>query len=111
VLVASSLLAAVCPVRLQQKLEIYTGGSEDIHVFPGFNGRLVTKSPCPIAPGPKKISYDRFLRFVSLWFSGVMGVSGEAFRKYIATQSGRSGGASAASNGGVPAELWGHHRD
>ena len=48
---------------------------------------------------------------MSLWFSGVMGVSVAAFRKQIATQSGRSGGASAASNGGVPAELWGQHGD
>jgi len=35
----------------------------------------------------------------------------EAFRKQFATQSGRSGGVSAASNGGVPAELWGQHGD
>jgi hypothetical protein len=72
---------------------------------------LVSKSPRTTAPGPKKITYDQFLRFMSLWFSGVMGVSVTAFRKQFATQSGRSGGASAASNGGVPAELWGQHGD
>jgi len=48
---------------------------------------------------------------MSQWFSGVMGVSFAAFRKQIATQSGRSGGASAASNAGVPAELLGQHGD
>ncbi len=31
------------------------------------------------------------------------------FRKQFATQSGRSGSASAASNAGVRAELWGQH--
>ncbi len=35
----------------------------------------------------------------------------DAFRKLFATQSGRSGGASAASNAGVPSELWGQHGD
>jgi len=80
-------------------------------VFRSFNRRLVAKSPRSTAPGPKKITYDQFLRFMSLWFSGVMGVSVAAFRKQFATQSGRSGGASAASNAGVPAELWGQHGD
>jgi integrase len=111
VLVASSPLSAVCPVRLLRELQIYTGGSEDLHIFRGFNGRLVAKSPRTTAPGPKQITYDQFLRFMSLWFSGVMGVSVAAFRKQFATQSGRSGGASAASNGGVSAELWGQHGD
>ncbi len=72
---------------------------------------MVAKSPRTIAPGPKKITYDQFLRFISIWFSGVMGVSVAAFRKQFATPSSQSGGASAASNGGVSAELWGQHGD
>ena len=40
-----------------------------------------------------------------------MGVTVAAFRKQFATQSGRSGGASAAANAEVPAELWGQHGD
>ena len=109
VLVASSPLSTVFPVRLLRELEIYTGGSEDLFIFRGFNGRLVAKSPRMTAPGPKKITYDQYLRYLSLWFSGVMGVSIDAFRKQFATQSGRSGGASSASNAGVPFELWGQH--
>jgi hypothetical protein len=109
VLVASSPLTAVCPVRLLRELEIYTGGSEDLFIFRGFNGRLVAKSPRMTALGPKKITYDQLLRYLSLWFSGVMGVSVDAFRKQYATQSGRSGGASSASNAGVPLEDWGQH--
>jgi integrase len=111
VLVASSPLTAVCPVRLLRELKTYTGGSEGSLAFRGFNGRLVAKSPRATSPGPKKITYDQFLRFMSLWLSGVMGVSVGAFRKQFATHSGRSGGASAASNAGVPAELWGQHGD
>ncbi len=78
-LVASSPLSVVCPVRLLREMQIYTGGSEDFYIFRGFNGRLVAKSPRTTAPGPKKITYDRFLRFVSLWFSGILSVSVATF--------------------------------
>ena len=111
VLVASSPTEAVCPVRMLRELEIHTGGSEELYVFRGFNGKLVAKSPRTTAPGPSKITYDQYLRFLSLWFSGVMKITVQDFRKQFATQSGRSGGASAASNAGVPAELWGQHGD
>ncbi len=97
-------------MRLLRELKTYTGGSEGLPVFRGFNGRLVAKSPRSTTPGPKRIMYDQFLSFMSLWFSGVMGVPVAAFRKQFATQSGRSGGASAASNAGVSAELWGATR-
>ena len=36
-LVAASPLAVVCPARLIRELQIYTGGSEDMHVFRGLN--------------------------------------------------------------------------
>jgi len=48
---------------------------------------------------------------MSLWFIGVLRVSVETFRKQFATHSGWSEGAFAASNGGVPAELWSHRVD
>jgi hypothetical protein len=111
VLVASSPLSSVCLVRLLRELKTYTGGSAGLPVFRSFNGRLVAKSPRSTSPGPKKITYDQFLPFMSLWFSGVMGVSVAAFRKQFATQFRRSGGASAASNAGVLAELWGQPGD
>jgi len=111
VLVDSSPLSAVCPVRLMRELQIYTGGSENLYIFREFSGMLVAKSPRTTAPGTKKITYDLLLRFMSLCFSGVMGVSVVVFRKQVGTQSGRSGGTSAAPRGGVPAELWGHHGD
>ncbi len=104
---ASSPLAAVHPVRSLLQLRILTGKSEDLHVFRGFNGWLVAKSPEKTVPGPDRITDDQYLRFLGLWLSGVWGISLDAFRKQFATKSGRSGGASAASNAGVPAELWG----
>ncbi len=108
---ASSPLAVVCPVRLLRELQIYTGGSEDLHVFRGFNGRMAAKSPRTTAPRPKRIAYDPFLRSFILCFSGAMDISVEVFRKLFATQSGRSGCTSTASNAGVPAELRGQHGD
>jgi hypothetical protein len=106
-LVASCLGAVVCPMRLLLQLRAYTGGAKDLHVFRGFNGRLFAKNPGRTAPGPDKISYDQMLRFMSLWFGGVLVTSVALFKKQWATQFGRSGSASAAANAGVPAELWG----
>ena len=111
VLVASCLDAVVCPLRLLLLLKAYTGGAEDLHAFRGFNGRLVVKNPGWTAPGPDKNTYDQILRFMSLWFNGVIGTPVALLKKQFATQSGRSGSASAASNAGVPAELWGQHGD
>jgi len=53
VLVAASPLAVVFPVRLMRELLIYTGGSEDIHVFSVLNKIIVAKSLRTTAPGPK----------------------------------------------------------
>jgi hypothetical protein len=111
VLVASCPGAVVCPMSLLRQLRVYTGGSEDLFVFRGFNGRLVAKNPGSTTPGPDKIPYDQMLRFMGLWFSGVLGTSVALFKKQWATQSGRSGSASAAANAGIPAELWGQHGD
>ena len=91
VLVASCPGAVVCPMRLLRQLRVYTGGSEELHVFRGFNGRLVAKNPGSTTLGPDKIPYDQMLRFMGLWFSGVLGTSVALFKKQWATQSGRSG--------------------
>ena len=77
-------------------------------MFCGFDGILVAKNLRATAPGSKKITYDQFLRFLSLWFSGVMGVSAPAFRKQLPRNPEGAVAASAASNAAVLAELWGH---
>ncbi len=75
VMVASSPLAVVCPLRLLMGLRRVTDESEDMCIFRGFNGRLVAESHASTAPGSLRIGYDKFLRFLSIWFSGVMGIS------------------------------------
>ena len=57
VLGASSSLVVVCSVRLTMKLGIFTGGSEDLLVFLGFNGQMLAKSPRTAAPRPERIAY------------------------------------------------------
>ncbi len=106
-LVASCPDALVCPMRLLLQLRAYTGGAEDLHVFRGFNGRLVAKNPGRMAPGPDKISYDQMRS--GLWDCG----SAECLepRWHCSKSSGRSESASAAANAGIPAELWGQHGD
>jgi hypothetical protein len=110
-MVTSAPLAVICPVRSILALKEHTGGSEDLFVFRGFVGRLVPKTPGHTAPAPERIKYDHFLQFMCLWFNGVMGLSLATFWKQFATKSGRSGGASAAANAEVPAELRGKHGD
>ncbi len=45
------------------------------------------------------------------WFRGILGLSAEKFKARHGYRSGRIGSASAASNAGIPVELWGHHGD
>ncbi len=99
----------VCPVRLLRELQKLVESDQEIFAFRGFNGRLVAKSPGMAQPYVEQIKYDQFLRYLSLWLSGVLGISSKDFRKEFVTRSGRSGGASAASNAGVKVELWGQH--
>jgi hypothetical protein len=70
---------------------------------------LVAKSPGKTQPYVEQIKYDHFLRYLSLWFSGVLGISSKNFRKQFGTRSGRSGGVFTASNAGVDFQLWGQH--
>jgi len=81
---SSSPLAVVCPVRLLRVLEKLTSGSGDL-LFRGFSFLGVAKSLGSTLLGPARIGYEHFLRFTSLWFSGVIGISVELFRKQIAT--------------------------
>ncbi len=48
---------------------------------------------------------------MSLWFGEVLGIFTQEFKAQYGSQSGRSGGASAASNVDIDLELWGQHGD
>ena len=70
-------------------------------IFCGFNGHWVAKSPQKTTPSTLPIKYDQYVRYLSLWLGEVFGISTQEFK----AQCGRSGGASAASNAGIPIEL------
>ena len=101
----------VCLVRLLLELQKIMGPEPDEFVFRGLNGHLVAKILDKTQPLDTPINYMQYLRYLSLWFSGVLGSTPEEFRKQICTQSSRNGGASAASNAGISLELWGQYGD
>jgi hypothetical protein len=57
------------------------------------------------------IKYPQYMRYLSLWFGGILGLTPVEFKSQYGSQSGRIGSASAASNAGIPVELWGQHGD
>ena len=67
VLVAAFPSDTMCPVRLLQRLRIYTGGVDGLYVFRGFNRRLVSKIPGSTAPGPKSLLT---IRYCGIWVYG-----------------------------------------
>jgi hypothetical protein len=80
-------------------------------VFFGFNDRLVAKIPQNIIPYDVPTRYDQYVSYLSLWFGEVLGISTQEFKSQYGSQSGRSGGTSAASNADIDLELWGQHGD
>jgi hypothetical protein len=61
ILVSVVPLATICPVKLLQRLQLFTAGAEGLYVSRGCNGMLVSKSPGSTSPGPKPITYDQVL--------------------------------------------------
>jgi hypothetical protein len=53
----------------------------------------------------------QYMCYLSLWFGGILGLSPEEFKGQYGPQSGHIGSTSAASNVGIPVELWGQHGD
>jgi len=51
------------------------------------------------------------MRYLSLWFGGILRLTPKDFKGPYGSQSGRVGSASADSNAGIPVELWGQHGD
>ncbi len=74
--------------------------------IPGFQLSVGGQEPALYCAGAFEdhLLYDQFLRFLTVWFSSSLSVTPATFRKQFATQSGRSGGASAAANANDPAE-------
>ncbi len=76
----------VCPVRLLRELDKLVESDPKSIRFRGFNDRLVANSSSKTLPYIEKIKYDKSLRYLSLWFGGVLGKSPKEFRKQFGTQ-------------------------
>ncbi len=83
------------------------GQNDDAYVFRGLNGRLVKNNPERTSPGNECIRYAQYSTLLALWIGGVMEISSTEFLSLYGSRSGRNGGASTASNAGIPMELWG----
>jgi hypothetical protein len=57
------------------------------------------------------IKYAQYMRYLSLWFGVILGLTPEEFKSQYGSQSSRIGSTSRASNAGIPVELWGQHGD
>jgi hypothetical protein len=80
----------------------------DDFIFRSFNGRLVAKNPGKTTPMVMAIKYAQYMRYLSLWFGGILGLTPEEFKVH-GSQSGRIDSASATSNAGIPVELCVQH--
>ena len=79
--------------------------------FCGFNGRLVARNPQNTTPFDVPIKYTQYVRYLSLWFAEVLGISTQEFKAQYGSHSGRIDGASAAPNAGIALKLWGQQGD
>ena len=109
--IVSATNDVVCPLRLLRALQSVSNPGGDDFIFRGFNCRLVAKNPGKTTPMVMAIKYAQYMRYLSLWFRGILGLNPEEFKGQHASQSGRIGSASATSNAGIPVELWGQHGD
>ena len=98
--------AEVCPLKLLRLLQSRCVDSiEDHFIFRGLNSCLVAKNPAKTSPMLSAIKYGKYMRYLSLWFGGVLGLSPKEFKNQYESQSDRIGCASSASNAGIPVEL------
>ena len=109
--IVSATNNVVCPLKLLRAFQSVSNPKGDDFIFRGFNGRLVAKNPDKTTPMVMAIKYAQYMRYLSLWFGGILGLTPEEFKGQYGSQSGRIGSASTASNAGIPVELWGKHGD
>jgi hypothetical protein len=91
--------------------KVFSNPGGDDHIFRGFSGRLVAENPGKTTPMVMAIKYAQYIRYLSLWFGGILGLTSEEFKSQYGSQSGRIGSASEASNAGIPVKLWGQYCD
>jgi len=110
-LIVSATNDVVCLLHVLRALQSVSNSEGDGFIFRYFNGRLVAKKPGKTTPIVIAIKHVRYMRDLSLLFGGILGLTPEEFKGQYGSQSSRIGSASAASNAGIPVELWNQHGD
>ena len=104
--------ALVCSLKLLLKLKLIdVNYSPDSFLFRGFNSRLVAKNPHKTIPFDLAIKYAQYMRYLSLWFGSVIGLSIIEFKTQLCSHLGQIGAASTTSNAGIHVEFLGQHGD
>jgi hypothetical protein len=70
----------VCPLKLLLALKSVANPDVEDFVFRGFNGRLVAKNPGKTTPMLLAIKYPQYMRYLSLWFGGILGLTPIEFK-------------------------------
>jgi hypothetical protein len=109
--IVSATNDAVCPLMLLRALQSVSNPRGDDFIFRGLNGRLAAKNPGKTTTMVMAIKYAQYMRYLSLWLRGILGLTPEEFKGQYGSQSGRIGSASAASNADIPVEPWGQQGD
>jgi hypothetical protein len=70
-----------CPLKLLLKLRHFdVNATPSSPIFCGFYGRLVIKSPKKTIPSALPIKYDQYVRYLSLLFGELLGISTQEFK-------------------------------
>jgi len=77
----------VCPLKLLRALQSVTNPNGDDYIFRGFNGRLVAKNSGKTTPRVIASKYAQYMRYLSLWFGGIFGLTPEEFKGQYGSQS------------------------
>jgi len=79
-LIVSANNKDVCPSKLLRALQCASNQEGNYFIFRGFNGRLVAKNPGETTPMIMAIKYAQYMRYFSLWFGGLLGLTPEEFK-------------------------------
>ena len=68
--------AMVCPLKLLRKLQVRDISSTLVpFIICGLHARLVVKNPHKTNPSDVALKYDQYMRYFSLWFGTIIGLS------------------------------------
>jgi integrase len=74
-LIVSATNDVVCLLHVLRALQSVSNSEGDGFIFRYFNGRLVATNPGKTTPMVMTIKYAQYMRYLSLWFGGILGLT------------------------------------